>query len=143
MRRRCSSSVDHSREHTARDLDERSLMSTHDNTVPDGLVPSDVLNSTTPVAVYGFARAKAGKEEALARLIRSIVPAVRAEQGYEQYSVHTTPAQPGAFAFYERWSTGADIARHLQQPFMQTYFGALPELVEGDLEAEWLRPLSD
>ncbi|CCQ14459.1 Uncharacterized conserved protein [Rhodococcus sp. AW25M09] len=117
-------------------------MSTPENTVPDGLVPADVLASTTPVAVYGFARAKAGKEQELANLIRSIIPEVRAEQGYEQYSVHNATQQPGAFAFYERWSTGADIARHLQQPFMQIYFGALPDLVEGDLEAEWLWPLS-
>ena len=118
-------------------------MSTTDDTVPDGLMPADVLASTTPVAVYGFARAKVGKERELEEAIRAIIPAVRAEQGYEQYAVHTTEEAPGAFAFYERWSSGKDIARHVQQPHMQDYFGKLGDLVEGDLEAEWLRPLSD
>jgi quinol monooxygenase YgiN len=118
-------------------------MSTTDDTVPDGLMPADVLASTTPVAVYGFARAQAGKERELEDAIRAIIPAVRAEQGYEQYTVHTTKEQPGAFAFYERWSSGADIARHVQQPHMQDYFGKLADLVEGDLEAEWLWPLGD
>jgi quinol monooxygenase YgiN len=118
-------------------------MSTPEDTVPDGLMPADVLASTTPVAVYGFARARTGKEKALDDAIRAIIPTVRAEQGYEQYAVHTSKEQPGAFAFYERWSSGADIARHVQQPHMQDYFGKLADLVEGDLEAEWLWPLSD
>ncbi len=118
-------------------------MSTTEVTVLDGLLPADVQASTTPVAVYGFARARVGQEQALEDAIRAIIPTVRAEQGYEQYAVHTTNEQPGAFAFYERWSSGADIARHVQQPHMQDYFGKLADLVEGDLEAEWLRPLSD
>jgi quinol monooxygenase YgiN len=118
-------------------------MSTTEDTVPDGLMPADVLASTTAVAVYGFARAKAGKERELEDAIRAIIPAIRAEQGYEQYTVHTTKEQPGAFAFYERWSSGHDIARHVRQPHMQDYFGKLGDLVEGDLEAEWLWPLSD
>lgn len=118
-------------------------MSTPDDTVPDGLMPADVLASTTPVAVYGFARAKAGKKRELEDAIRAIIPAVRAERGYEQYAVHTSEERPGSFAFYERWSSGQDIARHVQQPHMQDYFGKLGDLVEGDLEAEWLRPLID
>lgn len=118
-------------------------MSTTEDTVPDGLMPADVLASTTPVAVYGFARAKAGKADELEAAIRAIIPTVRAEQGYEQYSVHTTKEQPGAFAFYERWSSGADIARHVQQPHMQDYFGKIADLVDGDLEADWLWPLSN
>jgi quinol monooxygenase YgiN len=118
-------------------------MSTTEDTVPDGLMPAYVLASTTPVAVYGFARAKAGKERELEDAIRAIIPAVRAEQGHEQYAVHTSKEAPGAFAFYERWSTGADIARHVQQAHMQDYFGKLGDLVEGDLEAQWLWPLSD
>lgn len=118
-------------------------MSTTDDTVPEGLLPADVLASTTPVAVYGFARARTGRESELADAIRAIIPAVRAEEGHEQYAVHTSDDEPGAFAFYERWSSGRDIARHVQQPHMQDYFGKLGYLVEGDLEARWLRPLGD
>jgi quinol monooxygenase YgiN len=117
-------------------------MSKPEDTVPDGLMPADVLASITPVAVYGFARAKAGKAQELEAAIQEIIPLVRAEEGYEQYSVHTTTEQPGAFAFYERWSSGPDIARHVQQPHMQDYFGKIAGLVDGDLEAEWLWPLS-
>jgi quinol monooxygenase YgiN len=117
-------------------------MSTTEDTVPDGLMPADVLASRNPVAVYGFARAKAGKAEELEAAIREIIPTVRAEEGYEQYSVHTSKEQPGAFAFYERWSSGPDIAGHVQQPHMQDYFGKIADLVDGELQAEWLWPLS-
>jgi quinol monooxygenase YgiN len=118
-------------------------MRTTENTVPDGLLPTDVLTSTTPVAVYGYARAKAGKAQQLEELIKSIIPLVRAERGYEQYWVHTNKQEPGAFAFYERWSTGDDLLRHVQQPFMQDYFARLPELLGAELEATWIWPLTD
>ena len=116
-------------------------MDSTDDTVPDGPIPADVLASTTPVAVYVTARARAGKEQELAALLRSIIPSVRAEQGYEQYAVHTSREQPGAFAFYERWSSGADMLRHVQQPFMQDAFGKLADLLDGPLEMSWIWPL--
>ncbi|WP_432835483.1 putative quinol monooxygenase [Dactylosporangium sp. CA-092794] len=116
-------------------------MSTPDDNVPDGLLPADMLASTTPVAVYGYARAKPGKEDEFERLVRSIIPSIRAEWGYEQYTVHTSKDEPGAFAFYERWTSGADLLRHVRQPFMQDYFGRLPALLATDLEATWIWPL--
>ncbi|GAB7192108.1 hypothetical protein NUM3379_28170 [Kineococcus sp. NUM-3379] len=119
---------------------------THDpattaDAVPDGLIPAHVLASTTPVAVYGYARAKAGREQDLLEQIRAIIGPTRAEAGYEQYEVHTTAEDPRAFAFYERWSSGAHLLAHVSQPFMQSYFAAIGELVEGDLEAHWLTPV--
>ncbi|MEU0136972.1 putative quinol monooxygenase [Streptomyces sp. NPDC006296] len=113
-----------------------------DDTTPDGLVPAAVLASATPVAVYGYARARAGEESRMLGAIEAIIGLTRAEDGCEQYVVHTTPDQPGAFAFYERWSSGAHLLAHLSQPFMQTYFAAVADLVEGELEAHWLHPLS-
>ncbi|WP_432519292.1 putative quinol monooxygenase [Kineococcus sp. SYSU DK006] len=110
--------------------------------VPHGLVPADVLASATPVAVYGYARAKAGREEELLAEIRKVIAPTRAEAGYEQYEVHTTAEDPRAFAFYERWSSGPALLAHVSQPFMQAYFAAIGELVEGELEAHWLRPLT-
>ncbi|MER6651933.1 putative quinol monooxygenase [Streptomyces sp. NPDC000971] len=113
-----------------------------DDTAPDGLIPAAVLASDTPIAVYGYARAKAGEEDRLLDEIQAIIGLTRKEDGCEQYTVHTTPDQPGAFAFYERWSSGAHLLAHVSQPFMQTYFAAITGLVEGELEAHWLHPLS-
>ncbi|MFE5143600.1 putative quinol monooxygenase [Streptomyces fagopyri] len=112
------------------------------NTVPDGLIPADVLASATPVAVYGYARARAGKETRLLDEIQAVISPTREEAGCEQYMVHTAGDEPGAFAFYERWSSGAHLLAHVSQPFMQKYFAAIADLVDGRLEAHWLNPVS-
>lgn len=116
-------------------------MNTDTTTTSDGLIPADVLASTTPVAAYVTASAKAGKEQELEAHLKSIISLVRAEQGYEQYASHTRRDEPGTFAFYERWSSGADMLRHVQQPFMVSYFETLMNLLDGPLEMSWLRPL--
>ncbi len=116
-------------------------MTTADDAVPEGLIPSDIATSDIPVAVYGFARAKQGREGDLLKEILAIIEPVRREVGCRQYEVHTTAETPGVFVFYERWASGPDLLRHLQQPFMQTYFGRLPDLTDGDLEAHWIHPI--
>ncbi|MGN9821514.1 putative quinol monooxygenase [Streptomyces sp. SD11] len=113
-----------------------------DDTTPDGLIPAAVLASDIPVGVYGYARAKAGEEGRMLGEIQAIIGLTREEDGCEQYVVHTTPDQPVAVAFYERWSSGAHLLAHVSQPFMQTYFAAIADPVEGELEAHWLHPLS-
>lgn len=112
-----------------------------DQPVTDNGMPAYIPTSLTPVAVTGTIRAQAGRAAELEQLIKSIVPLVRAEQGYEEYSFHTIADQPGTFTFYERWSTGADLVRHAQQPFMLEYFGQMPALVEPVFETTYLRPL--
>ncbi|MFJ9349312.1 putative quinol monooxygenase [Streptomyces sp. NPDC101237] len=113
-----------------------------ENTVTDGLIPADILASATPVAVYGYARARAGEESRLLGEIQAVIGPTREEAGCEQYVVHTAPDEPGAFAFYERWSSGAHLLAHVSQPFMQKYFAAIADLVDTELEAHWLNPVS-
>lgn len=90
-----------------------------DDTAPDGLIPAAILASDTPVAVYGYARAKAGGDGRMLGETQAIIGLTRKEDGCEQYVVHTTPDQPGAFAFYERWSSGGHLLAHVSQPFMR------------------------
>ncbi|MGI5440538.1 hypothetical protein ACQEV4_25120 [Streptomyces shenzhenensis] len=40
------------------------------------------------------------------------------------------------------WSSGNDLLAHVSQPFMQNYFSAIADLIEGDLEARWLKPVT-
>lgn len=122
--------------------DPETVVTATDDTVPEGLIPDDILTSTTPVAVYGYARAKDGREDDLLREIRAIIGLTHEEVGCEQYTVHTTKGDPRAFAFYERWSCGADLLAHVSQPFMQKYFAAIVEMIDGELEARWLRPIT-
>ncbi|GAA1594383.1 putative quinol monooxygenase [Actinoplanes couchii] len=115
---------------------------TNTDTVPDGLIPADVLTSENPVAVYGVIRIRPDRDGDFRALITATVPQVRAETGYEQYEVHDVTGEPGAYAFYERWSSGLALAAHVRQPFMLDYFGRLPEMLAGEFETQWLIPVT-
>jgi quinol monooxygenase YgiN len=108
--------------------------------VPDGLIPAEVLASPTPVAVYGYVRAKQGRAQDLLKEIRAIIEPTHSDDGCQQYAVHTTRQDPNAFAFYERWACGPDLLDHVSQPFMQNYFAVIQDLIEGDFETHWLIP---
>lgn len=108
----------------------------------DTLVPADVLTSETPVAVYGVVRIRPDRDADFRALVASILPSVHAEDGFEQYEVHAAKSEPGAYTFYERWSSGPALAAHVQQPFMLDYFAQLPEMLAGGYETQWLTPLT-
>ncbi|MFE7032417.1 putative quinol monooxygenase [Streptomyces sp. NPDC057621] len=55
------------------------------------------------------------------RELQSITGLARKEDGCEQFVVHTTPVQPGAFAFCERWFAAAHLLAHVSQPFTLTH----------------------
>ena len=115
-------------------------MTTNDNAVPDDLVPADVLASTSPVAIFSLAELKPGKDaDELRKALASMISATREEKGHVQYTVHTNLHQPGVYAFYECWSTGADLAQHMRNPALQPYHAALFENLEMTT-LEWLRP---
>jgi quinol monooxygenase YgiN len=108
--------------------------------VPDGLIPAEVLASTTPVAVYGSVRAKQGRAEDLLKEIRAIIEPTHSDHGCQQYAVHTMRTDADAFAFYERWACGPDLLAHVSQPFMQNYFAAIQDLIEEGFETHWPIP---
>lgn len=105
------------------------------------LVPAEVLGSDQPVAVFAVSRVKPGKEEEFEELVKSVVTLVREEPGCEQYVVHRRSGEPGVYVVYERYASGADLAKHFEMPFVQNFFSRAGELVEGPPETTWLRPV--
>ncbi|GAA0391418.1 putative quinol monooxygenase [Micromonospora gifhornensis] len=118
-------------------------MASNDQTHPDDLVPAEVRTSTSPVAIFSLAALKPGSSESdMRQTLKSMTAATREEQGCRQYSVHTSIQEPGIYAFYECWSTGADLLAHMKNPALQTYHAQM----FGNLEMktlEFLRPSED
>ena len=128
---------------TPRVLDVKGLilMSDNEDVAADGLVPAEVLKSEKPVAVHAVSRVRAGQESAFEELVKSVVTLVRDEPGCEQYVVHNMGGEPRAYVVYERYTTGADLVKHLEMPFVQAFFAQAGELVEGPPETTWLWPV--
>ena len=114
-------------------------MSTTDVPGPEELVPAEILASTGAIAVVAVARAKPGTEQELAAAFAAAIPLYRAEQGCEQYVVHVSDDQPGVYTYYERWSSGADLIRHMEHPALQAYAKTFSRNL--DFEISWLRPI--
>ncbi|MFF0175438.1 putative quinol monooxygenase [Micromonospora profundi] len=115
-------------------------MTSNEHVLPDDLVPAEALASTSPIAISSLARLKPGKsDDEMQKAFTAMMSAAREEEGCEQYAIHATLGQPGVYAFYERWSSGADLLRHMQNPSLRTYHGQFFKNL--DVEIEWLRPL--
>lgn len=117
-------------------------MSTNDEVVAGDLIPAEVLASTGPVAVSAVIRVRSGSEAEYEALVASVIPRIRDEAGCEQYVVHAAVDQQGVYVVYERFATGPALARHLEEPFMQTYVGQVAELMDGPPDVTMLRPVA-
>lgn len=105
------------------------------------IIPAHVAASRGPVALFGHARPRPGREDELRAVLVSFVGPTRAEPGAVAYHLHEDPQRPGVLAFYEHWASGADLAAHLALPQMQAFAERRHELLDGDLAIDFLVPV--
>ncbi|MGO2751049.1 MAG: putative quinol monooxygenase [Pseudoclavibacter sp.] len=108
----------------------------------NSVIPADVAASPSPVALFGYAHPRPGREAELEATLRSFLTPTRAEAGALAYEVHAVPDAPGVMAFYEHWASGLALAEHLRLPQMQGFLATRMELLERDLEIRFLTPLA-
>jgi hypothetical protein len=63
-------------------------------TTPDISLPVPAPDETTPYSLFGLAKAKAGKADALAARLLALVEPTRSEPGVLQYHVHRDRDDP-------------------------------------------------
>ncbi len=81
------------------------------------------------VYVVAKLQARAGKEEALRKLIEQGVESTRKEKGCLRYSVMQDRQNPLVLTLLEEWETEADLNTHLALPHLQKVFTQLPDLL--------------
>jgi quinol monooxygenase YgiN len=74
-------------------------------------------------------QARAGKEEALWKLLEPVVETTRKEQGCRRYTVLRDRSNPAALSLLEEWETEADLNTHLGLPHLQKLFSQLPDVL--------------
>ncbi len=104
-------------------------------------LPYGIADAAGPVALYGIARPKEGREEDFIAEVATIIDHARGGHGNQQYEVHALSDSPGVFVLYERWASGPDLLRHLQQPRVQTYLNRVAHILDGDFEGHWMHPI--
>ncbi|MBW7974389.1 antibiotic biosynthesis monooxygenase [Bradyrhizobium sp. BR 10289] len=82
-------------------------------------------------SIVAEVRAKPGKERALREATLPLVALVRSDPKNLVYFLQEDRATPGRFVFYEVFANRADFDAHNAMPYVQKWFGLLPELAEG------------
>jgi autoinducer 2-degrading protein len=87
--------------------------------------------------------AKDGESEAVAELLRTLMPLSRAEPGCLQYDAHRDPGDPNAFFLFERYADEEAFAAHGASAHFKELVlgGALPLLASR--ERHLLTPLDE
>jgi quinol monooxygenase YgiN len=98
---------------------------------------------TDAYAVVADIRAKPGKADELRRATLPLVAQVRNEPNNRLYFLHEYRKEPGHFVFYEIFASQADFDAHNATPHVQSWFGRLSALAEGDVNVVRLQILGN
>lgn len=97
-----------------------------------------------PEPVLVIARARVGPE-ARARFIvaaKDCIAATRREPGCLAYDMHESISDSGHFVFVERWSSRADVDRHMRAPHLQAFLAIAGTCVSAAPVIEVVEPRS-
>lgn len=101
--------------------------------------PGEILGSPNPVGYWGDARLKPGVDAAeVEKTMRAVMEAAREEPGYELYAIYHSPDEVGSYRISERWTTGEDLRKHIENPDLYPYLGRFAETLEFS-NAQWVR----
>jgi quinol monooxygenase YgiN len=76
---------------------------------------------TEPVANAVFLRARAGKEEELARRLEALVLASRSDPGVIIYDLQRSTADPAMWFLYERYESQEHFNKHRENPVLRRF----------------------
>ncbi|MFY1671619.1 putative quinol monooxygenase [Plantactinospora sp. WMMB334] len=101
--------------------------------------PAEILESTDPVGYWGNARLKPGVDAAeVEKTMRVVMDTAREEPGYELYAIYHSPDEVGSYRISERWATGEDLRKHIENPALYPYLGRFAETLDFS-DAQWVR----
>lgn len=94
------------------------------------------------VTVLARIKAKEGMEERLMQESMSLIAPTRSELGCISYNLHQADDDRAIFIFYENWVSKKDLEKHLEMPYMKTWFEKTNELATGAPEITMLEMIA-
>ena len=86
------------------------------------------------ITVVARSRALPGKEKEWESALRAVVAPTHREQGCLKYTLHRGVKDPSLMVVLERWSSQADLDRHLAAPHIRDLFEKAARLAHpGDI----------
>jgi quinol monooxygenase YgiN/ketosteroid isomerase-like protein len=92
----------------------------------------------SPMAAVGFAHARPERAKELGQLLSGFAARSRREPGCLESRIHRDREDPHLFVFYESWASEADVATHLDQPYMKQFLAERMDYLSQDLRVHQL-----
>ena len=93
--------------------------------------------------LVAYLHAKPEKRDELLKVLQSFVKPSRAEPACMEYHLHVSNDDPNLFVFYENWRTRKELDQHLQTPILTSFWSQRLELLQKDVEIQFITMLSD
>jgi len=91
--------------------------------------------------VTALFEARPGREAELETALRELVSQVAQEAGAIEYTLHRSPASPGRFYFYERYTDQVAVDTHMGTPYLKRVLEVVPDLCAAAPEVGFFEPL--
>ena len=95
------------------------------------------------IVVIARARARAGKEDDLRKLLDAVMPPTHQESGCSRYALHRGLDDRATFVMVERYKSKSDLDQHMGTSYIQNLFARIGDVVDGPPELLFLEPLTD
>ncbi len=96
---------------------------------------------TDGFVVVAHFHAKPGHEQALERLLMSLVEPTRAERGCLQYDLHRDEQDPRQYLFYEIWASREAWDAHMAAPHLKAFASSVEEFLAEPLRLWQMRQM--
>jgi quinol monooxygenase YgiN len=106
-------------------------------------LPEPSPGETGPYCLISKHRAKPGKADEYEKRMIADLKNTRAEPGALQFHIHRHRSDPNLFVLYEIWKDKEALQKHFEMSYVQKFVADSAEYVDGDMEVEWLRMVSD
>jgi quinol monooxygenase YgiN len=87
--------------------------------------------------------ARPEKRAELLKILHSLVKPSRAEPTCVDYHLHVSNDDPNLFVFYENWRTRKELDEHLETPILRSFWARRLDLLEKDVDIQFITMLSD
>lgn len=86
--------------------------------------------------------AKPEKRAELLNILMTMVAPTRAESACIGYHLHVSDADQNKFVFYENWNSREELNQHLDMPHLKPLVERMDELLDGQLDLQFLTMVS-
>ena len=89
-------------------------------------------------SLIAYLHGKPEKRNELLAVLSAFVAPTRAEPGCVEYHLHISQDDPNLFIFYKNWRSRTDLDAHLEQPLLKAFFARRMDLLEKDVEMQFI-----